>query len=143
MGNFEFAYMLDGSQGTPAVHPFPVAATQTLVAGDLVVLSSGQVAKASASVAAPFGVMAEASASAAAGTLVRVYPLHPGQVWRAVADADASSVVLTNRTIDINSDQTVDIGDTSAGAIMIVKTGTSVTDVYVTFTKSAWTEIGS
>jgi type IV secretory pathway VirB9-like protein len=134
---FDFAYMLDGSQGVPAVHPFPVAATQTLVVGNLVILSSGLVTKASASVVAGLGIMAQASTTAAEGTLVKVYPILPGQVWRATADADATTHVLAAALYDINSDQTVDVGDASGGSIMIIKLGNSVTSVYVTFTKGA------
>jgi hypothetical protein len=137
MGNFEFAYMLDGSQGVPAVHKFPVAATQTLEIGDLVLLSSGKVAKAAASIADVLGVMAEDSASQAEGTMVKVYPILPGQVWKATADAAATSVVLTSKLIDINSDQTVDVGDTTNGCISVLKTGTTSTEVYVTFTEFA------
>ena len=143
MGKFEFVYQLNGTNVPPAVHSFPVAGSQTLLAGDLVVLSSGQVAKASASVAAPFGVMAEDSSGASAGTAVRVYPISPGQVWRATASASASSAVLGSTKYDITAAQLVDIADSTNGSIFIVKTGSSNTEVYVTFTKTAWTEIGS
>lgn len=144
MPNFEFAYNLNGGNQPPIAKDFPIAATQTVVDGDLVVLSGGKMAKASASVAAPFAVIAEASDGAAAGTMVRAYPLMPGQVWRAIADADASSIVLGAKTVDINSDQTVDVGDTSAGAIMVVEADADApTRVKVVFTKTAWTEIGS
>lgn len=134
---FDFAYMLNGSQGVPAIHPFPVAASQTLVVGDLVVLSSSQIVKASASVVAALGVMAQVSTSAAANTMLKVYPILPGQVWRATADADATSHVLAAAVYDINSDMTVDVGDNTNGSIMIIKLGASTTAVYVTFTKGA------
>lgn len=135
MGNFEFLRSLRGDNMPPAIQKFPVAGSQTLVPGDLVVLSSGQIAKASASVAAPFGVMAQTSTTATAATLVEVYPILSGQVWRAVADAAATSVVLGAGTIDINSDQTVDIGDTSNGSIAVLATRSSTTDIEITFTK--------
>lgn len=137
-GHFEFAYNLDGSNEPPAVQEAPVATTQTLVVGDLVVLSSSQIAKASASVALPFGVMAENSTLATAGTMVKFYVLHPLQVWRAVADAAATSYILAAKVHDINSDQTVDVGDASAGSIFIWKTGDSTTDAYISFSVAAY-----
>lgn len=135
MGNFDFAYsLIDGGNTPPATIMAPVATTQTLVVGDLVVLSSGQVAKASASITSVFGVMAEASTTQTAGTLVKVYPIMPGQVWRATADAAATSHVLAAFAYDINSNQTVDVGDNSGGCIVILKLGDATTDVYVMFT---------
>lgn len=134
MGNFEFKKSLLGGNEVPAVKKLPVAGSQTLVVGDLVVLSSGQVAKASASVATVLGVMAQDSASATAGTLVDVYICQPGQVWKAVADADASSDVLAGKTYDINTNQTIDIADSSNGCIQILETVDSNTDVRVVFT---------
>lgn len=135
-GKFEFAYNLDGTNNPPAIHEFPVAATQTLVAGDLVYLSSGQVTVAGASTSTVLGVMAEASSSADAGTMVKVHVAMPGQVWKATADADASSHVLAAKTYDINATtQTVDVGDASNGCILILRTVDSTTDVRVMFTE--------
>lgn len=140
MGHFEFAYSLNGGDFPPAVHDFPVAATQTLKAGDLVVLASGQVTKASASVSAPLGVMAHDSNGATAGTAVRVYPILPGQVWRGKASASAAAVILGARTYDITAGQAVDVADSANGSILIVKLGATNTDVYVTFTRSAFVD---
>lgn len=135
--NFEYAYDLRGGNQVPVIKPFPVAATQTLEDGDLVVLAGGKITKAAASVAAPFGVCAHSSANAAVDTPVKVAVIQPGQVWRAVADADASSVVLGAKTIDINADQTVDVGDTANGSIFVVELGEENTDVFVTFSRTA------
>ncbi len=143
MGSFEYAYTLAGGDGVPAVHDFPVAASQTLKTGDLVELSSGQVIKSIGSAATPLGVMAQDSAGADAATLVRVYPILPGQVWRAVASAAASSAVLGSRKYDITSEQKVDLADTTNGSILIVKIGRASAEVYVTFTRCALIEIGS
>lgn len=69
----------------------PVATTQTLAAGDPVILSSGQIAVAvSASSAELCGAMAQASVTATAGTLVAVYD-DPETIFRARTSADASS----------------------------------------------------
>lgn len=133
MANFTFKYNLDGSNNPPTVKKLPVAASQTLVVGDLVVLSSGQIAKASGSVTEVIGVMAEASTNAAAATMLQVYIIQPSQVWNATADASATSSVLQGKAFDINSDQTIDIGDTAGGCIRIVETVSSATDVNVVF----------
>jgi hypothetical protein len=74
---------------------------------------------------------------------VRVYPILPGQVWRAKASASAASAVLGSRKYDITAAQLVDIGDSTNGSILIVKLGALNTDVYVAFTRSALVEIGS
>ncbi len=143
MANFEYAYSLASVDVIPAVHDFPVAASQTLKVGDLVELSSGQVIKSTGSAANPLGVMAEDSDDASAGTRVRVYPVLPGQVWRATASASAASAVLGSRKYDITSAQLIDVADSTNGSILIVKLGASNTRVYVTFTRSAFVEIGS
>jgi hypothetical protein len=143
MGNFDFAYSLAGGDDVPALHDFPVAASQTLKVGDLVELSSGQVIKSTGSTALPLGVMAQDSAGATAGTLVRVSPILPGQVWRAVASAAATSAVLGARRYDITAAQRVDVADSANGSMLIVKTGKTSSDVYVTFTRCVLIEIGS
>lgn len=137
MGNFDYAYTLAGADGVPAVHDFPVAANQTLKVGDLVELSGGQVIKSTASAALPLGVMAQESTNAAAGTLVRVAPIVPGQVYRAVSSAGAGSAVLGSRRYDITTAQRVDLADSTNGSILIVKLGRAANEVYVTFTRSA------
>lgn len=141
-GKFEFAYTLDGHNIPPAIITAPVAASQTLVNGDLVVISSGQIAKASASVAAPFGVMAQDSSSAAAGTLVRVFPIVPHtQVWKAKASAAATSAVLGAIVYDITAAQLVDIADAVNGSISIIALGRTTTDVDIVFSKTFLTSL--
>lgn len=131
--NFTFAYDASGDNTPPALHEFPIAAAQTVVVGDLMVVSSNQVVKASASIAEVIGVMAEDSDGVAAGTNVRLYVINRNQVWKAIADADASGAVLGNLTYDINTNQTVDVGDASNGCIQIVKLGDTNTEVFVSF----------
>ena len=135
MANFEYAYHLASDRNTgPAILPLPVAASQTLAVGDLVYLNSGAVTKRSTSCASVAGVMAQASDGATAGTLVRVAIIQPGQVWRATADADATSHVLAAKTYDINANQTVDVDDATTGCLQILMLGESNTEVYVLFT---------
>lgn len=134
MPNFVFRQNVDGTNNPPSIMKLPVAASQTLVIGDAVVLSSGQLAKGSTTFGRCTGVMAEASTNAAAGTLLEVYITTPSQIWEATASADATSHVLAARTYDLNSSQVVNVADTTGGSIQIVKLGTSTTKVYIQFT---------
>ena len=137
MAKFEYAYSLHDDRNVgPAIHEFPIAASQTLLAGDLVYLDGGQVKIAGNSRASVLGVMAESVTTPAENTMVRVQVAAPGQVWRATAGADASLHVLAAKTYDINADeQTVDVGDALSGCILILRLGDSTTDVYIMFTE--------
>lgn len=132
-GNFEFVANLNGSNTPPAVWEFPVAGSQTLVIGDAVQLTSGQVAKGSTSFGRALGVMAQDSDGADANTLVKVYIATPTQLWRATATADASTYILDSRAYDLNSSQLVNVADTTGGCIQIVETDSSTTDILVSF----------
>jgi len=133
--NFEYAFSMLGEVAPPIIRKLPVAASQTLVAGDAVVMSSGKVAKAGGGAGTIVGVMAQASASATAGTLVEVQICHRAQVWRAVATADATSVVLNGTaTYDLTSAQLVDVADTTGGSLQVIglQDG-STTEIYIQF----------
>ena len=135
MGKAEFYSNLDGNNAVPAVRYFPVAASQTLLVGDVVVISSNKVTKAGAATGRVLGVMAQDSASASAGTLVAVYVARPTQLWRMTATADATSYVLGSRTFDLNSSQLVDVADTTGGSIYIESlVPGSTTSILVSFT---------
>lgn len=134
-GKAEFAYSIIANNDVPVVMKFPVAASQTLVTGDVVILSSGQVTKAGNGTGRILGVMAQDSSSAAANTLVSVYVSRPGLVWKMTASADATSHVLTStRTYDLTSAQLVNVADTTGGSLWPVALGSSTTIVYVIFT---------
>ena len=136
MAKFRFEQDLGGHRGAPIIHEFPVATTQTLVIGDLVYLSSGQVTICGSSTSTVLGIMAQDSTLATAGTLVKVQVAQPGYVYRATADADATSYVLTAKTFDINATtQTVDVGDASNGCIIILELADSTTDIRIMFTE--------
>jgi len=136
MPKFYFEEDLMGHRGAPIIHKFPIAAAQTLVAGDLVFLSSGQVTIAGASTASVLGIMAEDVTTPDAGTLVAVQVAAPGYVYRATADADATSHVLATKKYDINATtQTVDVGDNANGCIIILELADSTTNVRIMFTE--------
>lgn len=135
MGSASFAYSTLGNNDVPQIMSFPVAASQTLKVGDVVILSSGQVTKAGNGTGRILGVMAQDSTSATANTLVRVYVSRPGLVWKMTASADATSHVLTStRTYDLNSSQQVNVADTTGGSLWPVALGDANTVVYVVFT---------
>lgn len=134
-GKAEFAYSVIAGNDVPVVAQFPVAASQTLSVGDVVVLSSGKVAAAGNGTGRVLGVMAQASSSAAAGTMVSVYVSRPGLVWKMTASADATSHVLTStRTYDLTSTQLVNVADTTGGCLWPVALGSTTTSVFVIFT---------
>ena len=129
-----FRQSLGGGNLPPAISKFPVAATQTLVVGDVVVLTSGQVAKAGNGTGRVLGVMAQISTTASAGTLVDVYVAQPNQLWQMTASADATSHVLAARTYDLNSAQAVNVADTTGGCLQIKSLLATTTSVLVAFT---------
>lgn len=133
--NFEFAYSLGGGNFPPVIMKLPVAASQTIVTGDALVMSSGKLAKGGAAIGEVVGVAAQDSASAAAGTLIEVEIVMPWQVWKAVATADATNYVLDGtETYDLNSSQVVNVADTTGGSLQIIALDpTSNTIVYVQF----------
>ena len=136
MAKFRWEKDLFGHRAAPIVQKFPVATTQTLVKGDLVYLSSGQVTICGNSTTSVLGLMAENSTTQDAGTLVEVQVAAPGYVYRATADADATSHVLAAKVYDINATtQTVDVGDNSGGCIIILELADSTTDVRIMFTE--------
>ena len=136
MAKFEFHQNMGGSGAPPVVLELPVAASQALLLGDAVVLSSGQVAKAGDGTGRLLGIMAQNSASQAAGTLVEVYAARPEHVWRATASADASALVLNGgRAFDLTATtQTINIADTTGGCVQILALNGSTTAILVNFT---------
>lgn len=133
--NAEFAFNLGGGNQPPVVMKLPVAAAQTIVVGDVLVMSSGLVAKGGAAIGEIVGVAAQNSDGATAGTLIEVEIAIPWHVWRMVATADATSYVRDGtETYDLNSSQQVNVADTTGGSLQIIALDpASNTIVYVQF----------
>lgn len=131
--HFVFVRNLDGTNNPPAIAKFPVAASQTLVPGDAVVLSSGQLIKATVACGSVSGVMAQTSTTQAANTLVDIFVTKKSQIWAAASDADATTYVLKSQTQDISSGQVVVVADTSGGSLQIIGLGATTTDVLIQF----------
>lgn len=136
MPKFSFEKDLMGHRGAPIIHDFPIAAAQTLVAGDLVYLNSGQVTISGNSATTVLGLAAEDVTTPDADTLVAVQVAAPGYVYRATADASAASHILETKKYDINATtQLVDVGDNSGGCIIILEMVDSTTDIRILFTE--------
>lgn len=100
--------------------------------GTALVLASGQLDEATANVAALAGFSEIITAAPlSAGDPVKFTPIRPGDVWVGTADADGSSLDGFNgKTIDMNPDGTLDVGDTSNGCFSIWYTENGGLTVY-------------
>lgn len=134
--NFEFAYDMSGNNRAPVRMKLPVAATQTIVAGDALVWSSGKLAKAGATFGSVVAIAAQDSTLAAAGTLIEVEIPLRHQTWRATASADATANVNDGTaSYDLTAAQLVNLADTTGGSIQIVDIDPDDnTRVYIQFT---------
>lgn len=100
--------------------------------GTALILTSGQLDEATATVVLFAGFAAAATtAAASSGDAIKYYPIRPGDVWKGTADADASAYDgFYGKTFDFNSDGSLDVGDTSGGCLSIWKTEDSGLTVY-------------
>lgn len=123
---WEFVYDLWGNR-TPKLVTVEATASLETEVGTLLFMSTGQADNAGASASTLFGIAAEAtSAAASAGDAIRVYVIAPGMVIRGTADADASSLAGFNgKTIDLNADGSLDVGDTSNGCLSVFRVNNS------------------
>ena len=101
--------------------------------GTALIMTSGALDEATASVVLFAGFAAQAtSAAASAGDPIKFYPYRPGDVWKGTADADASSLINFNGKLgDFNTDGTLDVADTTNGCLSVWKIGSANTEVYV------------
>jgi len=140
---WEFVYDLWGDR-VPKIATFEATTSLIVKTGTLLVLSSGQVDEATASAAEIIGISAEPIAAAAtAADPVKVYVIAPGMVIRGTADADASSLQgFTNKTIDVNSNGSLDVADTSDGCLSVFRCNNSAgTIVDCVVTSGAMVEV--
>lgn len=107
--------------------------------GTLLIMSSGQVDEAGASVVAAIGLAAEEiSVAATAADPVKVELIAPGFLYKGTADADSSTLAGFNgKVVDFNTDGSLDFGDTSNGSFSVLRTENSGLTVYGVFTVGA------
>ena len=140
---WEFVYDLWGDR-VPVMATLEASASLYTKVGTLLIMNGGQVDDATASAAEVIGIAAEAiSVAATAADPIKVYIIAPGMVIRGTADADASTLAgLTNKTIDVNTNGSLDIGDTDNGCLSVYRVvpGTSGLTVDCVVTTGAMVE---
>jgi len=119
---WKFVYDLFGDR-VPKVITLEATANLETKIGTLLIMSSGQVDEATASAGEVIGLAMEAtSAAATAADPVKVQVIAPGMVIRGTADADASALQgFTHKTIDVNADGSLDVGDTTNGCLSVFR----------------------
>ena len=123
----------------------PVTATLEATAsletkvGTLLIMSSGQVDEATASVVLPVGLAAQkTSAALSAADPIKVDMLRPGDVIEGTADADASALSgFSGKTVDFNTDGSLDVADTSNGCASVYRTKDAGLTVQIVLSKLA------
>jgi len=100
--------------------------------GTMVIQASGQVDEAGASVNNILGLaMEDTSAALSAGAPIQVALLFPGALIRGTADADATGLAGFNgKVVDLNADGSLDVGDTTNGALSVYRVENSGLTVF-------------
>lgn len=118
---WKYVYSLDGSNTPPPIKDVALAGSQTVVAGDLLVSSSGYLAKAGNTSPNIVAIAQEAATSSTEGDLIKAEILSEIHVIRGTADADATAINWAATTYDLNATtQTLDVADASAGCLQVV-----------------------
>lgn len=136
---WEYVTNLLGLKDPPSVATFEATSSLETKVGTLLIMSSGQLDEATASVVLPIGLAAEATdAAATAGDPIAVYILRPGDIIKGTSDADASTASgFSGKAFDFNTDGSLDYADNSGGCASVYRTEDSGLTVYITLTKSA------
>jgi len=121
---FEFAYMLDGSGGTPVIRDFILSTAAAHVSGDLMVPESdGDISAAVATDGEVTCVMQESVAAAditAGTTKAKAAIITRNQVWRCSMDAATTALVVGyTKTVDIVDANTIDADGSSGNGILV------------------------
>lgn len=134
---WEFAYDLWGNR-VPVIATLEASSGLDVVDGTLCIMASGQVDEATASVVNIIGIAKETVSGAAAADPVKVELLAPGMVIKGTADADASALAgFANKTVDLNTDGSLDVADTTNGSLAVLRTEDAGLTVYCVVTKGA------
>ena len=126
---FEFAYMLDGSNGSPVIHDLPVHGTGAFSEGDLVLIAStGEVSRVTGTTTEVSGVMQETRAASvgADADKMKVAIITRNQVWRCSMDAATCATVIVGytKTLDTVDHNTIDADDVTNGSMILVDKST-------------------
>ena len=125
---FEFAYMIDGSNATPMIRDWDMAAdTAGYKQGDLLVIdTAGRADKAAATATKAFAICQETETSTvSAGDDLKVAFLTRGQCWKCSMDATTTALVkVYNTDVDVVDENTVDADGGTTGCMMLLDTAT-------------------
>ena len=123
---FEFAYMIDGSNGRPVVQDFTLGAAADHLVGDLMLVQSdGYIDAVTGSTTEVTCVMQEyvATADVTAGTTkAKAAIITRSQVWRCSTDASTATTALVGytKTWDTVDKNTIDASDITNGGMIVV-----------------------
>lgn len=124
---FEFAYYLDGSNGTPVIRDFVMGESTAYKVGDLVTMQSdGYVDKTTATIGEVTGIMMESVTPSSTGTAsAKMAILTRNQVWRCSTDATTCAAVTGyTKTVDVADQNTIDASDVTNGSMIKVDADT-------------------
>jgi len=123
---WEFVYDLWGDR-VPKVVTLEATTDLETKVGTLLIMDGGQVNEATADADEIIGLaMEETSGAATAADPIKVAIIAPGMVIRGTADADASALQgFTDKTIDVNTNGSLDVGDTGNGCLSVYRVNNS------------------
>lgn len=123
---WKFVYDLWGDRVPKEVTLEATASLETKV-GTLLFMTSGQLDTVTDGTGTMIGLAAEAtSAKATAADPIKVHLIAPGMVIRGTADADSSGLTgFASKSQDIDSDQRLDVGDTTGGFLSVYRVNNS------------------
>jgi len=123
---WKFVYDLWGDR-IPKIITMEATTDLETKVGTLLFMTSGQLDNCTDGTGTMIGLAAEAtSAAATAADPIRVELIAPGMVIRGTADADASSLTgFASKSQDIDSDQRLDVGDTTGGFLSVYRVNNS------------------
>ena len=135
---WEFVSDLFGDR-VPKIVTMEASANLETKIGTALIMTSGRLDEATASVVTLFGLAAEAtSAAASAADPIKVAVLFDGALIKGTADADASSLAGFNGKLgDFNTDGSLDVADASNGCLSVLRTEDSGLTVYCVATVGA------
>ena len=121
---WEFVCDLWGDR-VPTIITMEASASLETKVGTLLFMTSGQLDNCTDGTGTCIGLAAEAtSAAASSGDALRVAVLAPGMVIRGTATANASTHTgFAAKTYDLDSDQRLDVSDTTGGFLSVYRIG--------------------
>lgn len=145
---FEFAYMLDGTTGTPVIRDFVLGDNVVLAVGDAMILQSDgflDVAVAGTTVE-PAAIMQEAIAAAditAETTTGKAAIINSNQVWRCSMDASSTTAIVGyTKILNMVDKNTIDATPITGGNMILVDKSESDKDgnvlAYIVFSDTAF-----